>query len=409
MRLAMVGQEQAVRTESRILTDARYRLQYVDFLMRSDKVKFKVLGSVRNRNLNLDIETGAGVRREVVPLTETPVLPDDIYPMLAVNGQLKVGAATETSYFDPMTRRYDRVKVRVTQRLDYKMPDGTIKAAFRVESEMAGAKAVTIVTERGRIVEQTMANISMVRETRQSALTENWREKPADLPELARVAVEREIHDPRDTKLLKARIGGVMLDDLSLADERQTWQDGVLTVRVVEPPEKGDFKTPYPGDDPALRRLMRHETLIESDDPAIISQAEKIAPRGVDAVAAANAITMWVYKNLEKKPLVSMAGAKDVLILHRGDCNEHASLFTALARAAGLPAQTHVGLVYLNGAFYYHAWNGVYVGQWIAVDPTFGQFPADATHLRIVSGGLDRQVDLVRMIGEVKIDVLEAE
>src|SRR5687767_15407920 len=54
------------------------------------------------------------------------------------------------------------------------------------------------------------------------------------------------------------------------------------------------------------------------------------------------------------------------------------------SRAAGVPARAAAGLAHLGGKFYYHAWPEVFVGKWIAVDPTFGQFPADAAHLRFV-------------------------
>ena len=50
-----------------------------------------------------------------------------------------------------------------------------------------------------------------------------------------------------------------------------------------------------------------------------------------------------------------------------------------------------------------------FVGKWVAVDPTFGQFPADASHLRFVYGGLDRQAELLRLMGTLRIDVLTAE
>jgi hypothetical protein len=40
------------------------------------------------------------------------------------------------------------------------------------------------------------------------------------------------------------------------------------------------------------------------------------------------------------------------------------------------------------------------------VDPTFGQFPADASHLRFVVGGLARQVELVRLIGQLRLTVV---
>ena len=43
------------------------------------------------------------------------------------------------------------------------------------------------------------------------------------------------------------------------------------------------------------------------------------------------------------------------------------------------------------------------------VDPTFGQFPADAAHLRFVTGGLAKQADLLRLMGQLRIDVLSRE
>ena len=68
-----------------------------------------------------------------------------------------------------------------------------------------------------------------------------------------------------------------------------------------------------------------------------------------------------------------------------------------------------MGLVYLNDAFFYHAWPEVWLGQWVAVDPTFGQYPADAAHLRFVTGGLAQQVEIVRLIGNLDIEVVVPE
>jgi transglutaminase-like putative cysteine protease len=95
-----------------------------------------------------------------------------------------------------------------------------------------------------------------------------------------------------------------------------------------------------------------------------------------------------------------------VLETRSGDCNERTVLYVALARAAGLPARPVAGLLYRGGRFYYHAWPEVYLGDWVAVDPTLNEFPADAAHVRFVVGGLARQAQLVRLIGSLKLEVL---
>ena len=86
-----------------------------------------------------------------------------------------------------------------------------------------------------------------------------------------------------------------------------------------------------------------------------------------------------------------------------------------MARAQGIPARIAVGLVYIHGAFYYHAWPEVYIaessarGLWLPVDPTLNQFPADATHLRLTRGGLEKQAAILPLIGRLAIDVTDVE
>ena len=84
-------------------------------------------------------------------------------------------------------------------------------------------------------------------------------------------------------------------------------------------------------------------------------------------------------------------------------------LFAALTRSVGVPTRIVAGLLYTKGRFYYHAWNEVYVGEWVAVDSLLNQVPADPTHVRLITGGLDRQVRLVRALGRLGIKVIDYE
>jgi hypothetical protein len=67
------------------------------------------------------------------------------------------------------------------------------------------------------------------------------------------------------------------------------------------------------------------------------------------------------------------------------------------------------GLLYAEGRFFYHAWDEVFVGEWVAVDPLMNQVPADPTHIRLILGELDRQVQLVRVLGRLGIKVIDYE
>src|ERR671925_582008 len=86
-----------------------------------------------------------------------------------------------------------------------------------------------------------------------------------------------------------------------------------------------------------------------------------------------------------------------------------------MARALGIPARIAVGMVYVHGAFYYHAWPEVFLeeganrGVWMPVDPTLNQFPADTTHLRLTRGGLDKQAAILPLIGRLSMTVVDVE
>jgi transglutaminase-like putative cysteine protease len=90
-----------------------------------------------------------------------------------------------------------------------------------------------------------------------------------------------------------------------------------------------------------------------------------------------------------------------------GDCNEHAVLFAALARATGVPARVVAGTVYVDGSFLYHAWNEVWLGNgWVSLDTTMDQMPADASHVKLLEGGPEEHAALLPLLGKLSVDVI---
>jgi transglutaminase-like putative cysteine protease len=157
-----------------------------------------------------------------------------------------------------------------------------------------------------------------------------------------------------------------------------------------------------------LKPYLKAGLLVQSDHPTIKALAHEIVNGARGYKAKARLIFNWVYESLDKRATVSVPNALDTLKARAGDCNEHAVLFAALLRAAGVPAKVCAGLVYTRGQFYYHAWNEVFLDEWTTADALMGQMPADVTHIKFVEGGLDRQADMVRVIGRIKLTVLEA-
>ena len=217
------------------------------------------------------------------------------------------------------------------------------------------------------------------------------------------------IDDPRNVRALRLRVEGADLSSPDLQGAGQSLDGDILELR--------DPRTLTPGPaDPDVARYLKPEPLIESDDPAIHAEARAAVLNVTDPRTVAERLTRRVNAMLDKKPTVSLPSAREVLRTKVGDCNEHTALYVAMARSIGLPARVAVGLVYAYGAFYYHAWPEVYIadggvgtaarGLWLPVDPTLNQFPADATHIRLARGGLDKQTVILPLIGRLKLTIL---
>jgi transglutaminase-like putative cysteine protease len=153
--------------------------------------------------------------------------------------------------------------------------------------------------------------------------------------------------------------------------------------------------------DRAVAAYLAPAPFIESDDAAVVAAARRIVGTEADAAAAARALVAWVNEHLEKAPSVTVPSAREVLAARRGDCNEHAVLLTALARATGIPARVVAGAMYLEDGFYYHAWTELWLGRWVSADAVFRQLPADATHVKLLEGGPERHVALAALVGQL--------
>ena len=48
----------------------------------------------------------------------------------------------------------------------------------------------------------------------------------------------------------------------------------------------------------------------------------------------------------------------------------------------------------------------MYLGKWVTADALFGQLPADVSHLRLVTGSSEQQLDLIGVIGKIRLTVI---
>ncbi|MEI7705153.1 MAG: transglutaminase-like domain-containing protein [Deltaproteobacteria bacterium] len=175
---------------------------------------------------------------------------------------------------------------------------------------------------------------------------------------------------------------------------------------------------PFAGKDvprgkPAPRGDADQAATIEIDweAPSIRALAEATVGGTPGTWAASRRLSRAVFERIEKVYGQSADRASDILRQGKGDCTEHTRLFVALCRAAGIRAREVKGLVYASygqggPGLYWHAWAEVKVGDgWIAVDPTFGQDVADATHVAL---GRGTRQDAISLVGALQVTRADA-
>jgi len=414
LQMALLGATTPATIRTRAEVDASFTLEAFDFSLDPGTGAVGVRGTVDGNTISLTVHTPSGERTETRTLPEPPALSLNLSRRLA-NGGLKPGAHYSWTVFDPATLRNAPVAVDVGKREIIFIASKPVPA-FKVEMQFSGLKTMSWMTDTGEVLrEESPLGLITVRETAQSAqamaIPGNVRGdmlRTAAIQPTAARRMSTRIDEPRDVRRMQLRITGA---DLSIPDVQgagQTVEGNVVT--LVDP----QLLQAGPADRDAARYLAP-EPFIESDAPEIHDEALKAIGDATNARDKAERITRHVNAILDKKPTVSLPSAREVLRTRIGDCNEHTALFVAMARSVGVPARIDVGLVYIHGAFYYHAWPEVYLdegkkgGLWLPVDPTLNEFPADATHVRLVRGGLEKQVNILPLVGHAKIAMMDLE
>ena len=401
MTLRAIGAVHRVSTEiiGHLNRDASLR-SFV-FMLDSGMVRFEARGRVEGEHLVLNTGFGGEMRESKIVLQEKPLLSLGLWPHLLKKG-LVVGDRYRLSLFDPFIMAQKPVEVSVIGQETIVL-DGRKWEAYKVKTTFAGLEVLAWIGPNGeRLKEEGLMGLRMVKTTEDEARLGISSDPELDIAEAVSIPVNKVLAEPSNLAYLKIQINGIDLGGLDLDSGRQRLTGSILEIVLESNETRHVYKKVE------LEPYLKASPFIQSDHPTIKTLAGNIVGQLNQDEAKARRIINWVHDSLDKRATVSVPNALDTLKAKAGDCNEHAVLVAALARAAGIPAKVSVGLVYTRGRFYYHAWNEVFLGEWTTADALMGQMPTDVTHIKIVEGDLDRQAEMVRVIGQVKLTVLEA-
>lgn len=394
LRIRFLGMGKTIRIsgEDRVAPD----LSLISFRYEQtmDDKTLTLEGGVRHGLLSVVQRSGNEVKTSETKVS-SPLYPSsgiNLYPVLQ---GMKIGADYAYRVYDPQTQSIVEVLQSViafeeSRRLG-------IEPSFKLETRMSGHVAESWINAQGETVfERGMGGVLITfKESEKGAksfLAEASMSKKDLIFDFSLIRTDPPVTCPRKTDVLEA---AVEMPGNTLSPLQSTRQH-------VSPQER-DGKTVWlyrihktaPGipDEPRPMLSVKDRYLflapshpIESDHPEILKAARKAAEGARTPREKIERLTSWVAKEIRDEPVDSFS-ALEVLHTRKGECQAHALLYTAMARALGIPTRLIGGIVYMEGmGFLYHAWAESFVDDWLPVDPTFNQVPVDATHIKLVEG-----------------------
>ncbi len=402
LNLNILSRVQPIDLDLRALLSSRQTLKSFTFTFSSLFYHMSASGEVKGNTVHFTLMTGSSTIQSHITLSGPPMVPT-VRRGYLLKQNLKVGDKVKVPWFDPVTLSAKSRVIEYRGR-DRILINGRIHNLYKFVENFGGAWISTWLDAEGEVMkEQSPAGFVFIREPKFKAL--RLAKSSDELLSAVAVKVVGTMPSLEDRRVMRYRLHFPRQENFALNSGRQRYHDQVLTITRESLPSASEG--PAGGACTDIGDSLAATPYIQAKAQPIVDQARQIVGRDASREKQVRDLGEWVYANLEKRPVLGIPDALTTLHNRRGDCNEHAALFAALARSLGIPTRIAAGVVYFRKAFYYHAWNEVCIdGRWLTIDTTTDQFPADLTHIKFVQGGLAQQVKIGALLGHLSIEPL---
>jgi hypothetical protein len=347
MVITLLDNPLKVNFEGVLRTDADFRMRSFKSELKSAGHEIRIDGEREGDTLSLSVLSGDRVFRKESKIGADLNLSNTLTPLLYLPN-LEPGVTYSLDILDPLSFSTNRAKITIAGMETFEYGGKEIEV-YVVETEYEGLAFTAWVTESGDVLkEATPLGWTLLREDRDVA--RDFRADAGafthDVAKLVSVASDVRIEEPEKTRKSEIYITGVDLSLFSLEGAGQRLIDpetGLIRIEKRRP--DAGRSLPIPMTDDSLAEFLAESLLIQSEDSRIRETAARIAGDETNSLIVAERINQWVFDNVRKKITFSLPSAVEVLDSREGDCNEHTTLYVALARAAGVPSKTAIGLV----------------------------------------------------------------
>ncbi|MFZ5774202.1 MAG: transglutaminase-like domain-containing protein [Thermodesulfobacteriota bacterium] len=397
LRLNILGESHPVRMELTAGLSRASLLRDFSFSLASPLYQNRVRGRVEGNTIHFSMQTGKESMEDSITLARPPLLATSQRGYLLRQG-MRSGDQLTVPYFDPVSLAVQEA------RLEYRgqekvVINNRVYLLHRFVESFSGVRISSWLDDAGKVVkEESAAGFVFLAEPKFQAMAVG--EGGDEL--LGAVAVPLVGTAPDlGRAVLRYRLTLPAEAEVELEGGRQHVEGDLLVVRRETVPSGSAVACDAPS-------FLAASPYLQADHREIADLARSLAGQAPSAIAKVRALAGWVHANLEKRPVIGVPDAVTTLRSRQGDCNEHAVLLAALCRSIGIPARVAAGVTLRGDAFYYHAWNEVCIdGQWLSLDTTVNQLPADLGHIRLVTGETKEMLKIAGLLGRLRIEAVE--
>jgi transglutaminase-like putative cysteine protease len=349
------------------------------------------------------------------------VLPSTLPYRAAFGGNLRIGRQFTLPLFDFGVGTTYPLAVRVTAESTFVVPDSAVwdstqaqwvpattdtVRAWRLEHDAPGSATVSWIDAGGTLVHQeTAGGVTLVRSafeivrnnyrSRLRAESAAWRRAiPGMVPLVATGLALDTVSAIREFLLQPDSTATVSGRARRLGGGRQTVRGDTVIVSRFTPSDS--TSADQPPEEGTARTLSTMEDEIRRTAIQLVRGARTPDER-------ARRLTSWVSRQIATDSSAeSSEAALFTFRRRRGGPDGKAQLLASMAIAAGLPARVASGLAILPEGSFGHSWTELWLGRWVAVDPSLGHYPASASLVRLSIGGRSRPVDLLPLVASAR-------
>ncbi|MBM4353316.1 MAG: transglutaminase domain-containing protein [Deltaproteobacteria bacterium] len=356
------------------------------------------------KELRFEVDAGGRKRSYTAPADSVLLL--HMVPWAAV-ARMKPGDHVDSGTFDELTgkKRWEKITLKGTEEKALILRPVRLHR-FRIQDE-TGVDLDALVSGEGHVLEGTLGpSIRIVLEDRETARRKDVH--MLDLYSTSFVPATGELDYAMAVRVKRLKLSLTGKAAISLAenprqktietgDNRVTLEVTACPARVRGAPPAGDH--------------LKCDADIPCDLAEIKEQAEKIAAKKKGELDKARALTDWVHRRF-KYTLGGGGGTGDMILQEKsGDCTEFSKGLLTLLRAVGIRSRLVSGIVPATQkplSFGYHAWVEAWIDGrgWVALDPTWGEFPVDAAH---VIFDVEQGLQMATHLGGLEMEILEVE